>query len=108
MAFRFSCVSRVRTAHGDIATIMYLLIVDVQPPNWLSTMGGSMGITVTSTCIVSSSTASTGIGSIGVALPSIAVTGVAVPTVIGVGGMLVTCLLLVLCLLSVRLQKHLL
>ena len=82
---------------------MYLLIVDVKAPNWLSTMGG---ISVTGTGISSFGMASTGICSIVVSWASVTVTGVAIPMVTGVGGMLVTCLLLILCLEPVRAQKN--
>ena len=57
---------------------------------------------------VGSRTASTHTGSVWAAWASVAVTGVDEPIVTGVGGMQVTYLLLVLCLLPVRAQKHLL
>ena len=71
-------------------------------------MDGCIGITVTGTGIIGSGMALNGIGGIVVAWTSVTMTGVAVPIVTGVGGMAVTCLLLVLCLLPIRTQKHLL
>ena len=71
-------------------------------------MDACTGITVKGAGIVSSGMASTSIGGFKEAWPSVAVTRVAVPIVTGVVGMPVTCLLLVLCLLPIRAQKHLL
>ena len=66
-----------------------------------STMG--MGVSGSDTLIW---TVSAGVGDAIVAWASGAVIGVAEPEVTGIGGILVTCLLLVLCLLPMRALKH--
>ena len=79
----------------------------LEAPNWLSTMGGCIGISVTGTGISSFGKASAGIGGIVMAWVSVTVTGVAILVVTSVDGMPGTCLLHVLCLVPVRAQKPL-
>ena len=88
------------------------MVVIYDPPSWLPTLGCCMGTSALGTGISGSSedwiwAVSTWVGDAVVAWASGVVTGVAEPEVTGVGVMLVTCLLLVLCLLPVRTQKTL-